>query len=163
MFLFIGISGILTAQEFEVPQQVKLEKPEDYSQYKQAVLSGITWLENTPVQNDKVKRESTSAFLLKYMSGTPDFTIAVMPFQMDLIEANPDLLLSFLGGWTRFALENPVQKDNALMANKAGIQSLMKVYVLNKGNGMKKDKKIERLLKMDEATLERWIIAKLGT
>jgi len=162
MLLFIGFCGIITAQEFEVPKQVKLEQPEDYAQYKSAVLAGIAWLENTPVQNDEVKRKETSAFLMKYMSGAPDFSIAIMPFQMNLVETNPELLMSFLGGWTRFALENTGQKDNALMANKAGIQSLLKVYEINRGNGMKKDKKIEKLLKMEDAALEKWIVAGLG-
>lgn len=96
------------------------------------------------------------------MSGAPDFSIVVLPFQMDLTESNPDLLMSFLGGWTRFAIENPSHKDNELMANKAGIQSLLKVYAMNKGNGIKKDRKVEKLLKMEDAGLEKWIASNLG-
>ncbi len=162
MFLFLAIYGISTAQEYEVPKDVKLDKAEDYVKYKPAVLKAIYWLENTPVQQEEAKRQATSSFLMKYMSGAPDFSIMIMPFQMDLVEKNPDLLMSFLGGWTRFALENPSLKDNAVMANKAGIQSLLKVYDMNKSKGMKKDNKVEKLVKMNDAALEKWITSKLG-
>ena len=162
LILLLSFCSISLAQEFEVPQQVKLEKAEDYAQYNAKVIEAINWLENTPVQEDKTKRKSTSAFLMQYMTGTPDFTIEVLPFQLELTENNPDLLMSFLGGWSRFALENPSEKDNPVMANKAGIKSILKVYEKNKGNGIKKDRKVEKLLKMEDAALEKWIVSRLG-
>lgn len=161
--IFLFCFAFIQAQEFEVPKQVKLEAALDYVQYEETVIAGINWLEETPVLEQVQKRQETGAFLMSYMTGTPAFSIAIFPFQMELTEKNPPLLMAFLGGWTRFALENPAEKDDALLANKAGINSIIKVYTANKGNGMKKDKKVEKLLKMDEAALEKWISKELGT
>jgi hypothetical protein len=151
------------AQEFEVPENVWLEAASDYPKYEEAVLAGIQWLEDTPVLEQVEKRQKTSAFLMSYMSGTPNFSINIFPFQMKIVESSPHLLMAFLGGWTRFALENPAEKDNALLTNKAAFQSLMNVYEINKNKGIKKEKKIEKLLKLDDAALEKWIARELGT
>ncbi len=160
LFLFTGFS--LFSQEFEVPENVKLEKAEDYQKYETEVLKGIDWLENTKIEEQMVKRQNTNAFLMQWMSGTPDVSIGLEAFQLALTEKNPDLLLSFLGGWTRFSLENPEEKDNPLLANEAGIKSILKVYELNKGKGVKKDKRVERLLSKDDQELRVWIQNKLN-
>lgn len=160
ILLLTGFS--LFSQEFEVPENVKLETAEDYQKHEAEVLQGIKWLENTKVDEHIQKRQNTHAFLMKWMSGTPDVSIGLEAFQLALTEKNPDLLISFLGGWTRFSLENPDKKDNPLLANEAGIKSILKVYELNKGKGFKKDKRIERLLAMDDNKLRVWIQDKLN-
>jgi len=102
-----------------------------------------------------------NAFLLMWMTGTPSITIAVHDFQTEMTTKNPSLLITFLGGWSKFAIENPSDKDNELMGNIAGFQSIINVYNLNKGDGMTKDRKIEKLVKMDAKELEEWIGKKL--
>lgn len=145
------------AQDFEIPNNLKLEKEADYIHLEADVLKGISWLENTGVNEQKTKRENTSAFVLRWMMGTPTMTIALQVFQTELTKKNPDLMISFLGGWTKFTIKNPSEKDDVIKANMAGFQSLIKVYTANKENGMRKDKKIEKLLKLDSTELETWI------
>jgi hypothetical protein len=48
LFLFI-ISFGLTAQEFNVPENVSYETEADYTNQEQQVLSAIDWLMATPV------------------------------------------------------------------------------------------------------------------
>ena len=69
--------------------------------------------------------------------------------------------MTFMGGWIKYAIENPADKKNIQASNTAGINSLMQVYTSNKENGMKKDKLIEKLLKMDEAELQNWVAKQL--
>lgn len=145
------------AQDFEVPENVHLEKEADYLKYEADVLNGINWLENTGINEQLNKRKNTNAFLMKWILGTPTITIGLQVFQTELTKKNSDLLLSFLGGWTKFAIENPSEKDDVIKANIAGFQSLIKVYSANKGNGIKKDKKIEKLIKLDLSELEKWV------
>ncbi|UJH90910.1 hypothetical protein LZ575_19760 [Antarcticibacterium sp. 1MA-6-2] len=45
---------------------------------------------------------------------------------------------------------------------KLSFKSLLKVYAMNKEKRLKKDKKVEKLLKMDDAALEKWITKELG-
>jgi len=127
------ICFVSTAQDFEIPKNIKLDKAEDYAQYSDDVVKAVTWLENTPIETQTNKRTMASAFLMQWMTGTPTVSIAVQAFQVALTEKNPDLLLNFLGGWSKFAIENPSQKDDALAANLAGIKSILTVYKNNKG------------------------------
>lgn len=157
IFIFIFAGFPLFSQEFEVPATVKLESAEDYKRYEAEVLQGINWLEKTRVEEQTEKRQNTNAFLMQWMSGTPDVSIGLEAFQLALTNKNPDLLITFLGGWTRFSLKNPDQKDNSLLTNEAGIKSILKVYKMNIGKGMKKDKRIERLLRKDDQELLGWI------
>lgn len=160
--LILILFGQLTiAQDFEIPQNIQLEKEADYVKYETAVLNGINWLENTGVEEHLTKRKNTSAFLLKWIMGTPTITISLQSFQIELTEKNPDLMITFFGGWTKFAIENPSEKDNVIKANIAGFQSIINVYNANKGNGIKKDKKIEKLIKLNPAELEKWVIKKI--
>ena len=63
-------------------------------------------------------------------------------------------------GWTRYVLQNGYSKD-VIQGNVAGIRSAIKVYRL--GNGLKKDKEMEKLIKLDEsAGLESWVVTQLG-
>ena len=155
--ILLIFSQITFAQDFEIPKNLQLEKEADYIKYEADVLNGINWLENTSVEQELAKRKNTNAFLMKWIIGTPTISIGLQEFQTKLTEKNPDLLISFLGGWTKFAIENPSEKDDVIKANIAGFQSIIKVYIANKGNGMRKDKKIEKLIKLNPTELEKWV------
>jgi hypothetical protein len=71
--LFLAtLSCALFAQDFEVPENVKLEKAEDYAPYEQDVIKCVNWLINTPITEQKSKRKDANAFLLKWINGSPD-------------------------------------------------------------------------------------------
>lgn len=150
-------SQMIFAQDFEIPKNIKLEQESDYLKYEEDVLNGINWLENTGVQDYITKRENISAFVLEWIMGTPTISIGLQAFQINLTKKNPELLTSFLGGWTKFAIENPSKKEDAIKANIEGFKSLTKVYAANKGKGMKKDNKIEKLIKLNLEELKEWV------
>jgi len=156
-FLLLISFSTTFAQDFYVPNNPTLENEVDYKKQEKNVVDGINWLENTEVGKQSEKRIKANAFILKWMMGTPTITIGVQDFQSELTRKNSDLLITFLGGWSKFAIENPTEKDNQLKCNLAGFQSLLKVYTLNKGVGMKKDKKVEKLIKMNASELENWV------
>lgn len=159
--LFMFTSHLVFSQDFEIPKNVQLEKESDYVKYENDVVNGINWLENTSVETQTTKRENVSAFVLQWIMGTPTVSVSLLPFQIDYTAKNPGLLTSFLGGWAKFAIENPSEKDDVTKANVEGFTSLMKVYAANKGNGMKKDKKIEKLMKLNPEELKEWITKEL--
>jgi len=145
-FLFTSITWGLFAQDFEVPRNYKLEKPEDYARYEQDVLKGYEWLMNTPHHQQADKRKSVNAFLLTWMSGSPDVHLEIQPAIVTFVETSPDLLMMFLGGWTKYALESR-DFDNKVAGSLAGIESVIAYYSKNKGS-MAKDKNVEKYLKM---------------
>ncbi|WP_400080627.1 hypothetical protein [Winogradskyella sp. R77965] len=161
LFVTVLAFQVNFSQEFNIPKNIKLEAAEDYKKHEADVLNCINWLENTPIEQDSEKRLLAKAFLMQWATGTPTMTIEMQAFQLDLTKKNADLLITFLGGWIKHVIENPEDKDNMEAGNIAGITSIIKVYSANKGNGIKKDKRIEKLIKMNPSELQEWVAKKL--
>ncbi len=90
------------------------------------------------------------------MSGTPDVSIEIRAEIVNFYDENKDLLTLFVGGWTKFALENPAIKDDVVKGNVAGLKSAIKVY--KKGISITKSPAMEKLVKIDEKNgLEQWV------
>jgi len=149
------------SQEFSIPNNVTLKSAEDYTKYETDILNCINWLENTPLNKNSEKRLKANAFLMQWVTGTPTVTIEMKSFQLDLTKKNSDLLMNFIGGWVKYSIENPTEKKNTLASNITGINSIIKVYSANKDNGIKKDKRIEKLIEMSESDLQKWVVEKL--
>ncbi|MBT0608954.1 hypothetical protein [Aequorivita echinoideorum] len=91
------------------------------------------------------------------MTGTSTFSIELCEFQTGMTAENPDLLIMYLAGWSKFAIENPAEKDNKLLGNLAGVKSVLELYSANLGKGISKDRKIEKLLKMNNEELKEYV------
>lgn len=159
---FFSMCLIVAAQEFELPKNISLRKAKDYLKYNTAVVNAVNWLEKTPIQEQIAKREKVSEFLTEWVTGTETLTINIYDFQVVLTDKNPDLLMTFLGAYSKFVIENPSEKDNELASNIAAFKSLLKVYKNNKGKGILIDEKVEKLLSLDEAKLKKWIKKQLA-
>jgi len=161
LFAFVSIGTWLTAQDFEVPKRYKLEKAEDYKKYEPKVLECINWILNTPINEDKKKRQDANAFLMKWLEGSPSVTIEVNVEIVSFMDSSPDLLMIFFAGWTRHVLEGG-EKDDMLAGNMAGLEAVMNFYEKNRKK-MSKDKDVEKYIKMKEkGKLESFIEKKLG-
>ena len=140
---FWGIS--LFAQEFQIPQNYNLVKAEDYAPYEQDVINSVKWLADIPINQNVGKREEANAFLMKWMLGSPNLKIVVHP-EIVTFSSNPEMLIAFLGGWTKYSLETK-DYSNQLKGNIAGIENAIFVYNKNK-KIIGKDKNIEKYIKL---------------
>lgn len=143
-----GMTFCSMAQKFEVPENIQLEKAEDYALYEEDVKNCIDWLLKTPVQKQSAKRKEASAFLLMWLSGSPNVTIEINADVLPFMESSPDMLIIFLGGWTQAAL-NSDEKLSMVDGNVAGIEAVLDFYTKNKGQ-LGKDKSIEKLIKIQQ-------------
>lgn len=118
------------------------------------VIATINWLENTPFDVDKNERKEQNAFLLGWLTGSPTVTIEISSLVLELTKVHPEMLMIFMGGWTKYALTHDYSKDK-LQGNLAGIRSCIKVY---QNGDLKKDKKILKLIELEEnGALEKWV------
>lgn len=160
LLIAVFIANTALCQDFEVPVNYKLDKSEDYAPYEKRIIACIDWLEKTPINEEKEKREAAKKFLMKWIEGSPNVTIELQGFITTFADKNPELLLAFMGGWTKFVLENPEYLKDKVRGNVAGLRSLLKVYSM--GNGMKKDKDIDKLVKLSEdGDLKNWVESQL--
>lgn len=155
--ILIFFTTVSFSQEFPVPKNVKLNNINDYKKTEDAALMCINWLENTRIKNQGKKRKEVMGFVQKWIIGTPYLNINLQPYQVELTLKNPDLLINFMGGWVKYTLKHPKDTECSVNANLAGIESVLNVYKANKGKGIKKDKKIEILLTMNNLELKKWV------
>ncbi len=153
--LLICVSFISRAQEFSIPADPKLKTPEDYAALESTVIQAFDWLMKTPPGEQDDKKADVNAFLLKWMSGTPSVSIGLDPEIVTFMESSPDLLMIFMGGWTKHALES---KDvSQATGNLYGVQAAIEYYTkyLQPSH---KDKNMEKYVKMKtEGKLEAFI------
>jgi len=154
--LLIVISHLAVGQSFTVPKNYTLKEVSDYAKYEKDIIDCVIWLENTPVDEQRNKRSKANQFLIQWVTGSPNLTISINSKIVNFTDKNPDLLIIFLGGWAKYALENPEYKDDEVKCNLAGLRSVIKVY--KKRNGMKKDRNVEKLIKLEKkGELEEWV------
>jgi len=142
-FLFITCWNLLSAQTFEVPKDYKLVEKEDYAPYEQDIVKCVDWLISTPVNKEQEKRKEASAFLLKWVSGSPTVHVILDEKIVSFLdEKTPELLFIFMGGWVKNIIEANNYKNtvaeakedtNGIVAgNMAGIEAVINFYTSNK-------------------------------
>lgn len=145
MFSILTIN--LLAQEFEVPKNYVLKQKEDYPKYESEVLKGIDWLLQTPINSQPEKRKEINAFIVVWLTGSPDVSLEINSKIVNFMNPNPELLIIFMCGWTKYALET--NDNNKITGNLKGIEAVIEFYLKNREN-LKKDKKVEHYIKLKE-------------
>lgn len=162
--LILSLTAIILSfssysQDKELPDALVLETKEDYAKYEENVINSINWLINTPIETEKDKRTEVNAFLMKWLTGSPNVTIELNQEVVTFMECG-DCLMVFLGGWAKYVLENNENKNN-LKGNIAGIESLIAFYNNNKAE-MGPNKAIEKYVKLkDKGKLESYIKSRI--
>ena len=154
MFSILAFS--LVAQEFEVPKNCILSKEEDYAKYEGDILKGIDWLLKTPISSQPEKRREVNTFVITWLTGSPTVTVNIKTEIVNFMKPNPDLLMVFMCGWTKYSIETK-DNNNTAMGNQKGIEAVIEFYIKNK-EYLKKDNNVEKYIKLKEnGKLEEYI------
>lgn len=155
-FIFTVLSLSLFSQTFEVPNNYKLKEKGDYAEYEKDIIDCIDWLMLTPQNEQAGKRKSASAFLIKWVTGSPKIQMEIHPQIVNFISTSPELLLPFIGGWTKFSIQS-MDYANKSAGNLAGIESVIDFYQKNI-LVLHSDKNVEKYIKMKkEGSLKEYI------
>lgn len=158
IFVFVLVTLSLTskAQTFEVPpMDIKPVSQTEYDAMEPTILSCINWLNITPLSIDAEKHTSANAYFMLWLTGTHKVNVVVDGYVLNYAEKNPELLMAFMIGWSKLALEKG-EKDNYTLA-LAGMKNLISRY-RNNVFFFKKDKKLKKLLELsDKGELEAWL------
>lgn len=130
---------------------------EEYAASEPYVINTVNWLEDTPLDQEADKRQTQNMLLIAWITNAPEVTITLDQKMTPFIKkkGNEVLLVIFMGGWTKYCLQNSYSKD-PVQCNLAGIRSAIKVY--KKGVGLKKSKDMEKLIGLDDkGELEQWV------
>lgn len=157
---FTLLTTSLLAQEYEVPKNYKFESKDAYAAYEPQMKETISWLLDTPLGKEPIKRQEANAFFMDWLTGTPNVSVGVDSRVVDFIKVNPELLMPFMLGWTRYSFDNNYSKDN-ILCTKAALETVAAFYRKNRGY-LKKDGSVEKLEKsIEKGKLEEEIRKKL--
>ncbi len=155
--------GIIKAQDFEIPKDYKFEKPEDYKIYTEKIVEGINWLLNSPVDNNKEHRKEVNAFIIKWITGSPDYQLIMdanaTPIIEDVeFEYNSDVMTAYIGGMLLHSINN-TGEVYYLDIQRAGITAVLKLTDNNK-KLMKKSKAVKKYRQLKKHNeLNEWILS----
>jgi hypothetical protein len=153
-FTTFGIITGTSQTTFDLPENIELKVESDYAKYENDVVSAAKWLEETDLNKETDKRKKVDAFIIEWISGTPNITVEVNHSLIKLYDKNNELLVLYMASYSRHLLENKnTSQTNAI---KTGIISMINVY--KKGIAITKSKEMEKAIKaFDENKLEEYI------
>jgi D-arabinose 1-dehydrogenase-like Zn-dependent alcohol dehydrogenase len=155
LFFTVSVTGLF-AQDFEVPKNYVFNKPDDYTKYEKDIILCFDWMMSTPINEQAQKRKDINAFFMKWLTGSHNMSVDIKQEIVNFMQPNPDLLMIFMGGWVKYALETK-DYNNKMNGNLKGIESVITFYQKNKDN-LQKDKNVEKYIKMKEkGTLNDYI------
>jgi hypothetical protein len=159
IILLLFATPAAIAQKFAVPLNYQFENEDDYQKYQPDVLKAIDWFQETPWNEKRIQRNEVGQFLMDWIEGCPYVVVETSDDINDLGNNNYDLLIAYLGGYTKYLLEHSELsfKNEARMA---GMKALFAKY--EKDKVFTRDKKVEELMQLDQqGGLQHWLSEEL--
>jgi len=147
VLLLLSFTDISAQTRFDVPSNVQLNVKEDYAKYEPDIIAATNWLESNPLDREPEKRKEVSAFVMKWIIGSPSVNVSLTEQIQKLYGKNASLLIIYMGSYTRHFLENKTTAT-VFSGTKAGLISMMNVY--KKDIDIAKSKEMEKLVKLTE-------------
>jgi hypothetical protein len=158
LFLSIALffaTGNIYSQEFEVPGNYEFKEAADYAKYEKDIIEAAKWLIETPLNQQVEKRREISKFVVTWVNGSPTVNVEINQTIIEFEKKNEGMLPIYMASSARYVLENNYSKDMR-SKHKAALHDMISVY--KTGKGIKKDKKMDRLIKDDEeGKLDEWL------
>ncbi len=154
-FLLTILSTSSFGQSFEVPSNYTLNVAEDYKIYEKEIIAAAKWLKETPLDEQLDKRKDVSAFVMQWVNGSPTVNVELNSIIMDFEKKNNGMLILYMASCARYVLENSYSKDMRAK-QKYSLNEMVEVY--KSGKGIKKDKKMDKLVKsQEEGKMDEWL------
>src|SRR5215470_5301572 len=95
-FVFTLSISAAFCQDFSVPENYQFDSKDDYSKYEKDIISAAKWLVGTPLDEQQDKRKQISAFVIKWVSGSPTVNTEINPTIMDFEKKNPGMIVIYM-------------------------------------------------------------------
>jgi len=155
LFCLVTLGHYVHAQSSPVPENYILKAKDDYAKYQDDVIKTVDWLQNASWAESPESRKPANAFIVSWITGSPDVTVTLGSALIKYTDKNPELLVIYLGNYAKYAIQHKGD-FNKTQADLAAIKALIEKY--SKETNHKKDKGIEKLAQLDQdGKLEDWI------
>jgi hypothetical protein len=154
---FIGVLLLVVSTSFaqNLPDfdAIKLETKADYKPADPYALQASNLLLTTPFDKNSLDRVKALRFIVRWMSGTPDYLFSLND---PIAKAtNEELLGLYMACMTKYCLENPASAADEKAVNLNSIKMLIS-YCENPDNNIKMTSQLKKLSEADKkGTLEK--------
>lgn len=150
-FLFAFLTCTCTAslcQTVYPYQDIKLEKPTDYSETEPLALSAATFLLTTPFAEPDANRKNALTFLSNWVIGAKNYQFYMRGIVTD-IQDDKNLLSLFIAAMVKYTLENKKEAVNPMTVERNAAR-LVLAYCDNPKHNFKLKKKYRKLLENNQ-------------
>lgn len=130
--------------------EIKLEAKEDFNDAaNDAALKAATYLLSTPMESKSIDRLKSLQYIIKWMSGSPDYSFTLDEQATKFTKSNEDLLGLYMAAMTKYVLENKSESNNQ---NKIKLNAVKMIiaYAMDTGNNVKINKELKKVIEADE-------------
>ncbi len=163
LFLFAALiaSPLIQAQTPATPIDARTLKTDaDFAKYEGKVKEYVSWYIKTAVDKDTTLHKQIAGFLVAWITGAPNVSVAIGGVAMPIINEkndkyNTDLLVAYMGGITVYELNNPKDKDETNI-QIAGVQAVLEL-AKNNSTLLANSEAVKKYKGMDNAALTKWV------
>lgn len=147
--LFGLLSPTAFAQTLPDFNAIKLEKIEDYNvAANNAALQASNFLFSTPMDPDNLDRLKSVQYILKWMSGSPEYNFSIDADAVKLSDDNKDILGLYMAAMTKYALENKAEANDQDKI-KLNAVKLIIAYAKEEKNKVKLNAELKKAIKAE--------------
>ncbi|MFT4679230.1 MAG: hypothetical protein ACI84C_001022 [Flavobacteriales bacterium] len=121
--LACSLTSISQCSAPNVPEELVLAEAAHYGEHKALVKKSLAWLVKTPMDECTEAREELNAFVVLWLSGSPEIRVDVKTSCMPFIEDNEDLFFTFLHGVALYQI-NHRQETDPVVLHAQGLKSV---------------------------------------
>jgi len=148
--LFAFLFHISFAQTLPNLDGISLDKKEDFnSTADNAALQSASFLLSTPLEKNNIDRLKALQYVIRWMTGTPDYSFTLDEQATKFAKKNDDLLGLYMAAMTKYVLEN---KSESKDQNKIKLNAVKFIitYAKNEGNKVKINSELKKAIEADE-------------
>jgi hypothetical protein len=152
--IFALLSGFLFhisfAQTLPNLDGIILEKKEDFnSTADNAALQSASFLLSTPLDKNNIDRLKALQYIIKWMTGTPDYSFTLDEQATKFAKKNDDLLGLYMAAMTKYVLENKSESNDQNKIKLNAVKFII-TYAKDEGNKVKMNSELKKAIEADE-------------
>jgi len=124
--------------------EIRLVTPDDFKEAESTVKQAADYMLSTPFDKNDLNRVKSLQFLIKWMSGTPDYSFTLDVVVDKIIKGSDDMLGLYMACMTKFCFENKESSKDDDVVRVGSVKFLLE-YCENESNTIKMTKQLRKL------------------
>jgi hypothetical protein len=145
------VSAVFTSYSQQLPDftKIPLTRASEYKAAEPSVLRASVYVLSMPFSKDDQSRIHCVKFILKWMTGTPDYSFTFGESKTKYFKNQSDLMGLYIAAMSKYALENPATSKDQ---NAVGVNAMVAVltYSNNPTNNINMTQPMKRLWEANE-------------